>query len=657
MKKYVLTVFTFFIIIILSFSTNTYGEENNKNKENILLISSYDPNFISFNDQIKGLKDSLGKEYELQIEYMDAKRFKSLESEETFYNLLRFKIKNYKKFDAIVLADDVALKFAIKYKDVLFDSIPMFFLGVTEEENIEYAKNAGIEAGVIEYASITDNVELISNLNPPRPDKNLVLITGNQTKYKREINEFYSLEDKYKQFNFKYIEIPPQVNDEFLSTLNSLDKSKDIVLFLYPYRDGVEKTISVLDSIDIITKNVKSHVYTSLSYDLDINNTGVKTNMIGGKVIDHYEQGKIAGKLLDDVLNGKLKTQKFVSDDKANKWIFNYSNLVSNNINEYLLPKGSIVINKPIGFWEKYQEFIIPSIITVVGMILIILALILYLINSTKHKNELIKAKKIAEDANNAKNNFISNISHELRTPVAVIASSNQLLRKLLDSDNGEYKESFYNNLDIITQNSNRLLRLINNIIDIAKIDSGFKDLNLQNIDVISLIEDSVMSVIPYAQSKDLEVIFDTNIEELIMSVDSQKIERIILNLLSNAIKFSYEGGQIFTNIVVENNILTFTVADKGIGISKENLDKIFDKFIQIDNSFTRNNEGSGIGLSLVKSLVKLHGGTVSVESKIKKGTSFTIRLPIEIIDDSNEDTEIPSTNSQTNIELSDIFK
>ncbi|MGL5312826.1 MAG: sensor histidine kinase, partial [Peptostreptococcaceae bacterium] len=268
-----------------------------------------------------------------------------------------------------------------------------------------------------------------------------------------------------------------------------------------------------------------------------------------------------------------------------------------------------------------------------------------------------IKAKKIAEDANNTKNHFISNISHELRTPVAVIASSSQLLRKLLDSDNGEYKESFHNNLNIITQNSNRLLRLINNIIDIAKIDSGFTDLNLQNVDVINLIEDSVMSVIPYAQSKNLEVIFDTNVEELIMSVDSQKIERIILNLLSNAIKFSYEGGQIFTDIIIENNILTFIIVDEGIGISEENLSKIFDKFIQIDNSFTRSNEGSGIGLSLVKSFVKLHGGTIDVESKIGQGTSFTIKLPITIIDDSNDDAEIPSTNSHTPIELSDIFK
>ncbi|MGL5317068.1 MAG: hypothetical protein ACRC92_27660, partial [Peptostreptococcaceae bacterium] len=302
MKKYI-SVFLAVIIITLSFSTNAYGEEN---KENILLISSYAPDFISFNDQINGLRDSLSGEYELQIEYMDAKRFKSLESEETFFNLLKFKLKNYKKFDAIVLADDAALKFALKYKDVLFNNIPMVFFGVSEEESILAAKKAGIEAGVIEYSSIADNVDLISKLYPPRPDKNLILIAGNSAKYKREIDEFYSLEDKYKQFKFNYIEMPPDVNNEFLDKLNSLNNAQDIVLYVYPYRDGTGNSINVLNAVDIIEKNAKCPVFTSLSYDLGINNTGITTNMIGGKVIDHYEQGKIAGSLLNDVLDGKL---------------------------------------------------------------------------------------------------------------------------------------------------------------------------------------------------------------------------------------------------------------------------------------------------------------------------------------------------------------
>lgn len=653
MKKYIL-IFITFIIITFSFSTDVYSDNN---KKNILIISSYAPNFISFNDQIKGFDEGFNYEYDLQIEYMDAKRFKNLESEDTFFNLLKFKMKNYNNFDAIVLADDAALKFAINYKDDLFKDIPMVFFGVSDEENLKNAKDAGIEAGVIEYASISENVDLIANIYPPNINKNLILVGGSPSNYKKEIDEFFNLENKYKQFNFDYMYFPSEVNDEFINKLNSLRKPKDIVLFIYPYRDGVGKSIGVLNAIDILSKNVNVPIYTSLSYDLDINNTGITTNMIGGKVIDHYEQGRLAGTLVNDVLDGKLNTQKFINSNEANKWIFNYSNLVLNKVNESLLPNDSIIINEPPSFWKQHQEFIIPSIITVIGLVLIIGSLILYLIISTKHKNELIKAKQIAEDASNAKNNFISNISHELRTPVAVIASSSQLLKRLLDDINEDYKESFNNNLDIITQNSNRLIRLINNIIDIAKIDSGFTDLNLQNVDVISLIEDTVMSVIPYAQSKNLDVIFDTNVEELTMSVDSQKIERIILNLLSNAIKFSYEGGHIFTDIIVENNILTFIIKDEGIGVSKENINKIFDKFIQIDNSFTRNNEGSGIGLSLVHSFVKLHKGTITVESELKKGTTFTIKLPITVINDKDEDIEIPSSHSHTPIELSDIFK
>lgn len=186
--------------------------------------------------------------------------------------------------------------------------------------------------------------------------------------------------------------------------------------------------------------------------------------------------------------------------------------------------------------------------------------------------------------------------------------------------------------------------------------------LNLENLNAIEFLEDLVMSVIPYAENKNIDIIFDTQEEEVIMALDKEKMERVVLNLLSNAIKFSNDGGDIFFNVYIENNELVFYVADNGIGINEEDLEKIFEKFIQVDETMTRKNEGSGIGLSLVKSFVKFHNGKICVESKPRQGSKFTVKLPIQTIEqhniniDKNLDKDRTNDTISTKVEFSDIY-
>ena len=180
--------------------------------------------------------------------------------------------------------------------------------------------------------------------------------------------------------------------------------------------------------------------------------------------------------------------------------------------------------------------------------------------------------------------------------------------------------------------------------------------LNLSAVNVVNLIEMLVASVVPYAESKNLNLIFDTNKEDVILKVDSDKLERIILNLLSNAIKFSKPNGEIRVTLNFED-CLYISVTDNGIGIAKENLNKIFDKFTQLDTSFSRKNEGSGIGLSIVKSFVLLHNGKISVKSELNKGTSFLIELPLtETSNIETEDASYDNLSENVKIELSDIY-
>ena len=136
------------------------------------------------------------------------------------------------------------------------------------------------------------------------------------------------------------------------------------------------------------------------------------------------------------------------------------------------------------------------------------------------------------------------------------------------------------------------------------------------------------MSVAEHIEGKKITLIFDTEIEEKIVACDPDKIERIMLNLLSNAIKFTDKRGKIFVNVYLQNNYICISVKDNGIGISEEMQNLIFDRFIQVDKSISRNREGSGIGLAIVKSLVELHNGKITLESKIGQGSDFTILIP-----------------------------
>ena len=209
-----------------------------------------------------------------------------------------------------------------------------------------------------------------------------------------------------------------------------------------------------------------------------------------------------------------------------------------------------------------------------------------------------------------------------------------------------------------IKQNCYRLLRLVNNIIDMNKIDYGYYDIELGNYNIVSVVEDITMSVLEYIKNKGIELIFDTDTEEEIIACDPDKIERIILNLLSNAIKYTRPDGKIIVNINSDKENVYISVKDTGIGMPKQKLNKIFNRYEQIDNKLTKSFNGSGIGLSLVKSLVEMHKGKITVESKENEGSKFTITLPKKRINNEHiKNTNLTKSRvKKCNIEFSDIY-
>lgn len=255
------------------------------------------------------------------------------------------------------------------------------------------------------------------------------------------------------------------------------------------------------------------------------------------------------------------------------------------------------------------------------------------------------------------KDEFISNISHELKTPLNIFYSTIQLLEKFSQNENVNFKEIFNKHNNSLKLNCKRMIRLINNIVDLSRIDLGILKPNYGNYNIVLLVEDITNSIIPFALSKDLFLVFDTNIEEHYIMCDPIIIEKILLNILSNAIKYSERNSNIYVYISVEKSITKISIKDEGCGIDLETQKHIFDRFIRADTSFTRLNEGCGIGLSIVKSMLDILNGEISVQSELDKGSIFEISLPNKIIKD-KEHREYKYENTHNiSVELSDIYE
>lgn len=238
---------------------------------------------------------------------------------------------------------------------------------------------------------------------------------------------------------------------------------------------------------------------------------------------------------------------------------------------------------------------------------------------------ELQIARDSALSASRHKSEFLANISHELRTPLQAIIGYTDLVKEDLEL---ESMDEQVDDLNKSIRSAHNLLGLINNILDIAKIEAGKMDLYLKNIDMDDLIDETMETIMPIAiaNKNEVKVIKETMSEKLVF--DRQKLMQIFLNLLSNACKFTSNGSITFT-IKNDESFLYFSIRDTGIGIPASELDLIFNKFTQVDGSQTRRFEGTGLGMAITQNFCELMSGQIEVESELGQGSLFSVRLPI----------------------------
>jgi signal transduction histidine kinase len=239
---------------------------------------------------------------------------------------------------------------------------------------------------------------------------------------------------------------------------------------------------------------------------------------------------------------------------------------------------------------------------------------------------ELEEKSRLLEQASQHKSEFLANMSHELRTPLnAIIGFSEVLIERMfgeLNARQGDY-------LQDILDSGRHLLELINDILDIAKVEAGRMELLVERFRLADVLDDSLTMIRERAARRGIELELDVDPVIDVVEADERKIKEIVLNLLSNAVKFTADGGRIAVSARQIDDMAQVAVSDTGIGIAPDDLGKVFEEFQQVGSILTKKQEGTGLGLTLAKNFVELHGGRIWVESQVSVGTTFTFTLPI----------------------------
>ena len=479
-----------------------------------------------------------------------------------------------------------------------------------------------------------------------------------ETFFNSKKGQSYKLEkvcDKSYFWTFKLA-----IGDDFLGTFNIMYKSDNVCK--NEYYDVIIhacKLISIIISGWTLNKNLilenkkRFIVEKELDEYLD-------------KSIDLVSKYAIGGKLLS-LSSSWTKVLGWSKDDLANRDIYDYIHLddigIIENLNMYLQNKNNKKASLKSRFlckngtykwisWniERSKEgdayFVTGKDIT----------------NEVidKEEKEALEEKVRLEAM---KSDLFTNLSHEFKTPLNIILGTMQVMEKYSEKGNKISKDDFERYLKNIKQNSYRVLKLVNNVTDISKMDIGYYEIHLSKNNIVNIIEDICLSVVEYAKNKDVEIIFDTDCEEIEMVCDPDAIERVILNLLSNAIKYSDNiNGKIIVEVRNDEDFVFVSVKDNGRGIPKDKLKVIFDRFEQANGDLKEKTEGSGIGLYLVQSIIILHGGNIKVDSKENEGSNFTFYLPknlrpdYEPINTSSIFEKYKFNIEKCKIEFSDIY-
>lgn len=365
--RYTLVFLSFLFLLIFTIENPIYAQSKNliiskTEDKRVLFISSYSPSFSTFFQQIDGLKQGFkSSNIQIDIEFMDTKRFVTKENIHNFYTNLKYKINNLKKYDGIITADDSALKFALEYQNDLFKGIPIVFFGVNNRKfGLDATKNPSI-TGILEVPSIGDTIEVAKKLIPNA--KRVIAITDNTNSGQGDLISYQNEQKRFPNIAFNVLDLSKMDFNEFINKVDKID-NETIVLLLSLYTDKNNTTITFKDGLKLLLSHCNQPIFHPYYH-------GLNDGVIGGKVISHFELGKESAQLLLKVFNGTPISSIPCVTECPNKYIFDYNVLKAYSMNLKALPAESILLNRELSFIEEYFHIVMIVIVLFLFMLII----------------------------------------------------------------------------------------------------------------------------------------------------------------------------------------------------------------------------------------------------------------------------------------------
>ncbi|WMW22124.1 ABC transporter substrate binding protein [Methanolobus mangrovi] len=562
-------------------------------------------------------KDSEYSNAEIYFEYMDAKRHPDKEYIDSLADVYRQKYKNHDEFGLIICADNYAIDFLTSEAglEIFSPDIPVVFCGANDYDPM-WRENRSLMTGIVEHIEPAETLDLILELHPDTKrllvvrdnNSHTSLITTEQAK-----KEFQPYEDKLQ---IEYLEDMTVL--QMQETVANV--SDDTVIFLLLFsRDKAGNEVTMTESINAIADVSSVPVYSVWEFYLG-------NGIVGGKLTSAENEGRLAGEYALRVLDGEGADELPVLESQYHDFMFDWNQMERFSISESSLPAGSILINKDLSFFEEYQkELLVIFIALVLQFILIAFLLVNRQVLKTTEA-ELLVAKDKAEEADLLKSRFLANISHELRTPLNGILGFSEMIQF---GNISEEKCTHYAGL--IKKSGEQLLLIIDDILDISKIEANQLDLHNEAFNVNHMLDDlySLFKVQFELKEPPIELILVKELDDMgsFLYSDEHRIRQIFNNIIGNALKFTHEGSVEF-GYSVNDEYMEFYVKDTGIGVPEDKYDCIFGRFRQVNDASTRKYKGTGLGMSISKSLAELLGGNIRFESEVGVGTTFYFSIP-----------------------------
>ena len=611
---------------------------NRAESEGILYICSYNTDSRATAATLEAFVkrcDELQPERQVTIESMECTGLKELLLlKDRMRGILDKYVDTDRKPGLVVLTGREAVSTFMSLKEQKYKSLPIVIgacgtnLVTIPDDKVDYhtwqpssynlridSHDFNIVGGVLQYFDIEKNLQLVRQLFPKTTK--FCLLTDNSL---GGVTMQALVKDKIRgmrNLKMEYIDGRLMSYSDMLGKIKLLSETTALLLGTWRV-DCNENFVIGSSSAQIRDANPNIPMFS-------LSGAGMDNLAIGGYYPDFRHDGERLAEICIAYLT-KYETQGLVYI--SNSYNFDYRRLQDFHLSENNLPDDSNVLNRPVSFIDEYREWLIGS--GILAMILLIAQIVTlhFVVKFRRMKEalqiqsqELIVAKDRAEEANRMKSAFLANMSHEIRTPLnSIVGFSN-----LLSSDQMELsKEEKIHFSDIIKQNSDILLNLINDVLDLSRIETGRMEIKKEDCDIIPMCY-SIIESMKVTCRKPISFAFLHERSNMLISTDETRLRQVLVNLFTNSVKFSEEGTITLTVAEKpEEGFIYFSVADNGCGIPKEDAERVFERFVKLDQF----KQGTGLGLQLCQQFITRLGGKIWVDTNYTQGAKFVFTHP-----------------------------